>query len=184
MATYASISASETQSGQPITESLMTRLADNPLAIAEGDPTAPNIDPLKAMAQNSGSIIEELIDLTPGTGTSSSPYIVNFNITNPADQPFDRVLFTIVTSGTHINSGSNDKSIRYRVLLNGVETIPITIVATSPDNFSTVEYSALTLAERVTVPTGTVNVQVEIRMDTTSTYDLSYFATFIEGIWI
>lgn len=43
MTTYTAISATETQSGKPITESLMTRFANNCLAIQEGDPTAPRI---------------------------------------------------------------------------------------------------------------------------------------------
>lgn len=41
MTTYTAISATETQSGKPITESLMTRLANNLLACAENDPSAP-----------------------------------------------------------------------------------------------------------------------------------------------
>lgn len=43
MTTYTAISATEVQSGKPLTESLLTRLANNCLAIQEGDPTAPRI---------------------------------------------------------------------------------------------------------------------------------------------
>lgn len=55
MTTYTAISATETQSGKPITESLMTRLANNLLAVVEQDPTAPILYP-KVLPQDSGSV--------------------------------------------------------------------------------------------------------------------------------
>lgn len=45
MTTYTEINDTEIESGKPVTESLVTRLAKNVLAIQEGDPTAPKIQP-------------------------------------------------------------------------------------------------------------------------------------------
>lgn len=55
MTTFTGINPTETQSGKPITESLMTRLANNLIAVLEGDPTAPTIFPA-IMPQDSGSV--------------------------------------------------------------------------------------------------------------------------------
>lgn len=43
MATYRAIAASEVDPDSPVTATLMQALADNPVAIAEGDPTAPRV---------------------------------------------------------------------------------------------------------------------------------------------
>ena len=45
MATYTAIQNSEVDPESPITSSLMLRLRDNPLAIAEGSPDAPRVQP-------------------------------------------------------------------------------------------------------------------------------------------
>lgn len=55
MTTFTGINPTETQSGKPITESLMTRLANNLIAVLEGDPTAPIIYPA-IMPQGSGGL--------------------------------------------------------------------------------------------------------------------------------
>lgn len=52
MTTYTAISTTEIESGKPVTESLMTRLANNLLAVVEGDSTAPDF---KARALVKGS---------------------------------------------------------------------------------------------------------------------------------
>ena len=50
MTTYTSISGPEVAAGAALTTSLMTALRDNPLAIQEGDPSAPKIVTDKALA--------------------------------------------------------------------------------------------------------------------------------------
>lgn len=50
MATYSTISEAESDPGAPGTSQLVKRLRDNPIAVWEGDATAPRIDPINAMA--------------------------------------------------------------------------------------------------------------------------------------
>lgn len=50
MTSYIAITNSEVQPEAPITSELMTKLRDNPIAIAEGASGAPKIDPINAMA--------------------------------------------------------------------------------------------------------------------------------------
>jgi len=50
MTTYTPILNAEVDAESPITDLLLTRLRDNPLAIGEGAASAPRIDPIAAMA--------------------------------------------------------------------------------------------------------------------------------------
>lgn len=56
MATYTAITDTETGFEKPVTISLMRRLRDNPLAIQQGDATAPNIMVGVVAKSTSGSI--------------------------------------------------------------------------------------------------------------------------------
>lgn len=110
MTTYTAISATETQSGKPITESLMTRFANNCLAIQEGDPTAPRINPKKAMTQNSASIREE----AAWAGTFGFTASLTHSFTSFFDAAIDCTLET---------SGNPNEFASYRVKLDGVTVI-------------------------------------------------------------
>lgn len=67
MTTYIAISNPEVAPDAPITTSLMTRLRDNPLAIQEGDPTAPSIS-MAAIAQGGKGADGALVNGTTLTG--------------------------------------------------------------------------------------------------------------------
>ena len=93
MTTYTAISATETQSGKPITESLMTRFANNCLAIQEGDPTAPRI---KKEAFDAGELT--VIDSAYSTGTSVS---FTFNHGEATSQ----TVYIVATASGYLGNG-------------------------------------------------------------------------------
>lgn len=107
MTTYTAISATETQSGKPITESLMTRLANNLVAVTEGDPTAPIIYP-KIMPQDSGGLKLETSrsgSWLQSTGSGYYEYLViNYTSDFPAAITCDIVIdYAFAGGGTSYN---------------------------------------------------------------------------------
>ena len=94
MTTYTAIAGTETQSGKPLTESLLTRLANNCLAIQEGDPTAPRI---AKEAFNDGEIT--VVDSAYTTGTSAS---ITFNHGEATAQD----VYITFSGGADVGNGS------------------------------------------------------------------------------
>ena len=92
MTTFTAIAGTETQSGKPLTESLLTRLANNCLAIQEGDPTAPRI---AKEAFDDGEIT--VIDAAYSTGASAS---FTFNHGEATSQ----TVYIIATASGYLNS--------------------------------------------------------------------------------
>lgn len=70
MTTYQVINDNEIDLDSPITESLMTRLRNNPLAIQEGDPTAPKI---QKDALDSGVVSQPKLDTSIGNVSFTVP---------------------------------------------------------------------------------------------------------------
>lgn len=66
MATYRTIAATETDPEAPGTSALFKALADNPTAIAEGDPSAPRIQ--AAALDTSATMLNWLLDRNAATG--------------------------------------------------------------------------------------------------------------------
>ena len=95
MTTYTAISGTETQSGKPLTESLLTRLANNCLAIQEGDATAPKI---KNLAFDDGEMT--VIDSSYTTGTSAS---ITFN----HGESDSRDVYISFGAGAYLNNGQD-----------------------------------------------------------------------------
>lgn len=132
MTTFTAIAGTETQSGKPLTESLLTRLANNCLAIQEGDPTAPRI---AKEAFDDGEIT--VIDAAYSTGASAS---FTFNHGEATSQ----TVYIIATASGYLNSSEA-----------AVLTISVagSVVATSGEEGS-VGTSSAAVGRAVSVATG------------------------------
>lgn len=168
MPTYTAISATEVQAGKPITESLMTRLVNNLLAVVEGDPTAPIIYP-SIMPQNSGSVY--------GLTERSNGAIISSNgswrtmLTITFDNNFGGAVEADVDMSYYITSQNASDS---RLLLNGS-----TIETFGALNTSVVTKQSLV---RVSIPTGTNTLTFEI--NTVGTIARIYGSMKVKGLWL
>lgn len=107
MTTFTQINATETQSNKALTESLMTRLANNVLAIQEGDPTAPKI---QQDAIQDGAI--SVIDTVQGSGSLSLSF-------DHGQSTAQDVYITFSAGITTSNASTSD----YSLEVNGVERV-------------------------------------------------------------
>ena len=74
MTTYTTITNAEIDQDSPITQPLLTALRDNPLAIAEGDPTGPGLSVLGFEPLTAGDVPRYIN--APSSGTSSSDDLI------------------------------------------------------------------------------------------------------------
>lgn len=97
MATYRAIASSETDPQSPLTSTLVVALAQNPLAIQEGDDTAPRISPrAQGFTSIAGSSSEAALTLS-GFGNYDG---VKINIMANADSIFGDIQIQLSTDGT------------------------------------------------------------------------------------
>ena len=123
MTTYTAINATETQSGKPITESLMTRFANNLVAVTEGDPSSP---PFKGRVT-----VNELFEVTSGSSGALSTTITVNNTTGSSLEAI------VIAAGADGLSGGKRVGVQVDGTIQGVSLssyiIPITL---SPGNNS------------------------------------------------
>ena len=72
MTTYTTITNAEIDQDSPITQPLLTALRDNPLAIAEGDPTGPGLSVLGFEPLTAGDVPRYINAATSGTSNSDA----------------------------------------------------------------------------------------------------------------
>ena len=153
MTTYTAIAGTETQSGKPLTESLMTRLANNLLAVVEGDPTAPQFF-ARAIEQNSGTIDEETARASAGViqaiGGGYNEYL-NISV----DNDFLGSVIARVQLVYEFNSGggAGGNQANMRVRLNGVDAQYLGSYSESSNSLS----STIT----ITLPVGTNEISFQ-----------------------
>ena len=150
MTTYTAIAGTETQSGKPITESLMTRMANNLLAVVEQDPTAPVLEP-KVLVQNSGSVYGYSSRSNGGSlgGTSgASGWYDRFELT--IDNDFDSAVLCDFQCDFLVNAGTP----AVRLYVNGSLRKAL---GTWPNNAAT-EASEW----NISLPTGTNTITVAL----------------------
>jgi hypothetical protein len=128
MTTFTNISNTTAEKDKPLTQSLVRALRDNPLAIAEGDVTAPSIL-MQALRQSfvAGDLVQAKSD------ASSGPFGLSYAKFKEIRVPHGgglRVKWTILTGNSTVNS---------RVYVNGVAVSP---EQTTPANNDPVNLSA------------------------------------------
>jgi len=119
MTTYTTITNAEIDQDSPITQPLLTALRDNPLAIAEGDPTGPGLSVLGFEPLTAGDV-SRFISLPASGFTSADTLIMNLTLIQKSAV---RVKFgyRVQTSGT----------VGYRIELDGVSIASGTTTSTS-----------------------------------------------------
>lgn len=151
MTTYTAINATETQSGKPITESLMTRLANNLLAVVEGDATAPVIHP-KIMPQGSGGVGAVSQRSSGGVISSSGSVRTMYSMT--FDNEFRGPVDCTISVSTSVNNTGGDGASNFQLLLDG------SVIAQNTASLSSGSQVNLSSLESISIGTHTVEFRM------------------------
>jgi len=132
MTTYTTITNAEIDQDSPITQPLLTALRDNPLAIAEGDPTGPGLSVLGFEPLTAGDVPR--FTLLPTSGSEST----------------NATVMTLIL----IQKGTARVKFDYRAAFSGTVGYDITVDNVSIASGTTTSTSYVSVSEDVTLTGG------------------------------
>lgn len=167
MTTYTTITNAEVDQDSPVTQPLMTALRDNPLAIAEGDATAPGIQ-IAALKMASGSVLR--ISNDPEQVVSAASTVTVFEM-----RFFQQGAFNLYFSYRHVYGQTATVRVYVNeVLINTYTTTSTTYVGVSADYNMTI-YGTIRVAMTIGSGASQEGRISNIRISTNGEHVLPFF---------
>lgn len=155
MTTYTAIANTEVDAESPVTEELVTRLRDNPLAIAEGDSSAPKVQGIALDNVYKGSVF------TIGNAAT--------NFTGLAGAQWIRIDFSVFSSGPSVSfqiGYSNDNGSSFgsyqTITSTAADRSGVIYINLSSGAISGYSFALVNLTQTHTVPSGCNAIRLRV----------------------